>query len=115
MIKLIVLISSLWLASTQAIARDFTSSNIDQGFCKDIANNLKEVGVSVSHKSMTQCSLQVLGGASATFERSYGGPVKVRVKSDPYRMFVTRGDNEIGTCYVLHPRKVTRKVKDRDC
>ena len=115
MIKLIVLISSLWLASTQAIARDFTSSNIDQEFCKDIANNLKEVGVSVSQKSMTQCSLQVLGGASAAFERSYDGPVKVRVKSDLYCMFATRGDNEIGTCYVLHPRKVTRKVKDRDC
>ena len=114
MLKLFVFISSLWLASTQAIARDFTSSNIDQEFCKDIGYNLKEVGVSVSHKTMTQCSLQVLG-ASATFERSYGGPVKVRVKSDPYRMFVTRGDNELRTCYVLHPRKVTRKVKDRDC
>lgn len=115
MIKFSVLIGSLWLASTQAIARDFTSSNIDQEFCKDIVNNLKEVGMSVSYKSMTQCSLQVLGRASATFERSYGGLVEVRVKSDPYRMFVTRGGNDIGTCYVLHPRKVTRMVKDQDC
>ena len=115
MIKLIVLISSLWLASTKAVAWDFTSSNMDQEFCKDITNNLQEVGVSVSHKSMTQCSLQVLGSASATVERPYGGPVKVRVKSDPYRMLVTRGDDPIGTCYVLHPRKVTRKVKDWDC
>ena len=115
MIKLIALISSLWLASTQAVARDFTSSNMDQEFCEDITNNLQEVGVSVSHKSMTQCSLQVLGGASATFERPYGGPVKARFKSDPYRMLVTRGGDPIGLCYVLHPRKITQKVKDWDC
>ncbi len=84
-------------------------------FCQDIVANLKEVGVSVTARSMTECSLQVLGGATAKFERSYGTALNVRVKSNPYRMFVTRGDNDVGTCYVLHPRKTTRRVKDRDC
>jgi hypothetical protein len=106
MTNLILLNSSLWMDSTQAIARDF---------CKDIANNLKEVVVSIAYKSMRQCSLQVLGDASETFERSCGSPIKIRGKSNPYLFFVTRGDNGHGTFYVLHPRKVTRKVKDRDC
>jgi len=113
--KLIALLSLVLLSTTAAASRDFTRSDTSQEFCKDIVNNLTEVGVSVSHKSMTKCSILVLGGASATFERPYGDPLNVIVKSDPYRMFVTRGDNEIGTCYVLHPRKTTRKVKDKDC
>ena len=112
--KLSVLIGSLWLASTQAIARDFTSSNINQEFCKDIAKLSESVGVSMSHKSMKQCSLQDRGGAPATFERAYDGSVNVRVSSNPYCMFVTRGDNDVGTYHVLHPRKVMRKVKDWD-
>jgi hypothetical protein len=115
MVNLIVLISSLVLASPQVVGQDFTSSNINREFCKDIASNLKEVGVTVSYKSMTRCSLQVFGGAVATFDRSNGNPVNVIVKSNPYRMFITRGDNDIGTCYVLHPKKVRRKVKGRDC
>lgn len=105
----------LILTSVNVQARSFTSSDTSQGFCKDIVANLKEVGVSVSARSMTQCSLQVLGGATATFERSYGSALHVRVKSNPYRMFVTRGDKDVGTCYVLHPRKTTRRVEDRDC
>jgi len=103
------------LATTQANARSFTSSDTSQEFCQDIVANLKEVGVGVTARSMTECSLQVLGGATAKFERSYGTALNVRVKSNPYRMFVTRGDNDVGTCYVLHPRKTTRRVKDRDC
>ena len=113
--KLIALLSLVLLSTTAVAARDFTRSDTSQEFCKDIVNNLAEVGVSVTHKSMTKCSLLVLGGVSASFERSYGDPLNVVVKSNPYRMFVTRGDNEIGTCYVLHPRKTTRKVKDKDC
>jgi len=114
--KMLVAFMSLILVSTHATAaRDFTRSDTSQEFCKDIVNNLREVGVSVTHRSMTKCALLVLGGASATFERSYGDPLNVVVSSNPHRMFVTRGDNEIGTCYVLHPRKTTRKVKDRDC
>lgn len=113
--KLIVLLSSALLNTTVFAAGDFTRSDTSQEFCKDIVNNLAEVGVSVSHKSMTKCALLVLGGASATFERSYGGPMNVTVKSTPYRMFVTTNGNELGTCYVLQPRKVIRKVKDRDC
>ena len=96
-------------------ARDFTRSDTNQEFCKDIASNLGEVDVRVSHKSVTECALRVLSGTSATFKRSHGSPVNVIVKSNPYRMFVTRGDNEIGTCYVLHPRTTRRKVEDRDC
>jgi hypothetical protein len=113
--KLIALLSLVLLSTTAVAARDFTRSDTSQEFCKDIVNNLAEVGVSVTHKSMTKCSLLVLGGASASFERSYGAPLNVVVKSNPYRMFVTHDDNEIGTCYVLHPRKTTRKVKDKDC
>ncbi|MEL0322389.1 MAG: hypothetical protein VXA68_10385 [Gammaproteobacteria bacterium] len=113
--KLIALLSVVLLSATAVAARDFTRSDTSLEFCKDIVNNLVEVGVGVSHKSMTKCSLLVLGGASASFKRSYGDPLNVVVKSNPYRMFLTRGDNEIGTCYVLHPRKTTRKVKDKDC
>ena len=96
-------------------ARDFPRSDTNQEFCKDIVNNLIRVGVRVSHKSMTKCALQDVGGASATSQRSYGSPVNGIVKGNPYRTFVTKGDNEIGTCYVLHPRKTRRKVEDRDC
>ncbi|MGB0252718.1 MAG: hypothetical protein ACPF96_00070 [Litorivicinaceae bacterium] len=113
--KLVILLSWFCFSMSASAARDFTRSDTNQEFCKDIVSNLAEVGVRVSHKSMTKCALQVLGGASATFQRSYGSPVNVIVKSNPYRMFVTRGDNEIGTCYVLHPRKTRRKVEDRDC
>jgi len=113
--KLIAIISLVLLSTTAIAGRDFTRSDTSQEFCKDIVHNLREVGVSVTHKSMTKCALLVLGGASASFERSYGEPLNVTVSSNPYRMFVTRGDNEIGTCYVLHPRKTTRKVTDRDC
>ena len=67
--------------------------------------------MSVSHKHMKKCSLLFLAGASAIFERPYGDSLNVRVKSNPYRMFVTRGDQDLGTCYVLHPRSVTRQVE----
>ena len=113
--KLVILLSWFCFSMSASAARDFTRSDTNQEFCKDIVNNLAEVGVRVSDKSMTKCALQVLGGASATFQRSHGSPVNVIVKSNPYRMFVTRGDNESGTCYVLHPRKTRRKVEDRDC
>ena len=115
MVKFIVLITSLWLSSTQASVWDFANSNIDQEFCDDITHNLKEAGVSATHKSMIQCPFQVLGCASATFDRSYGGSVNARVKRDPYRMFVIRSENDNGTRFVLHSGKVARKVKDRDC
>ena len=103
------------LSTSSSAARDFARSDTNQKSCKDIVNNLAEVGVRVSHKLMTKCALQILGGASATFQRSYGLPVNVIVTSNPYRMFVTRGDNEIGTCCVLHPHKTHRKVEDRGC
>jgi hypothetical protein len=103
------------VVALQADARSFTSSDTSQGFCQDIVANLKEVGVGVTARSMTECSLQVLGGATATFERAYGSALNVRVKSNPYRMFVTRGENDVGTCYVLHPRKTTRRVTDSEC
>ena len=111
---LVILFNCFCFSMSASAARDFTRSDTNQEFCKDIVSNLAEIGVRVSHKSMTKCALQVLGGASATFQRSYGSPVNVIVKSNPYRMFVTRGDNEIGTCYVLHPWKTRRKVEDRD-
>lgn len=111
----IILALSFIVSATLAEARSFTRSDTSQEFCKDIISNLREVGVSASERSMTACSLQVLGGAQATFERPTGDPMNVTVKSNPYRMFVTRGDSKTGTCYVLHPRKVTRKVTDRDC
>lgn len=113
--KLITLLGLAWISATIAAERDFTRSDTSLEFCKDIVANLAEVGVTVSTKSMTKCSLLVLAGASATFERPYGDPLNVRVKSNPYRMFVTRGDNKIGTCYVLYPRKVTRQAKEQDC
>ena len=113
--KYVAVIFSCLLSTGFAEARSFTRSDTSQPFCKDIVANLKEVGVSVSERSMTECSLQVLGGAHATFSRPTGDPLEVTVKSNPYRMFVTRGDSDMGTCYVLHPRKVTRKVTDRDC
>ena len=113
--KYVAVIFSCLLSTGFTEARSFTRSDTSQPFCKDIVANLKEVGVSVSERSMTECSLQVLGGAHATFSRPTGDPLEVTVKSNPYRMFVTRGDSDIGTCYVLHPRKVTRKVTDRDC
>lgn len=111
----ILLALSLVVSASVADARSFTRSDTSQEFCKDIVNNLREVGVSVTERSMSACSLQVLGGAQATFERPTGDPLNVTVKSNPYRMFVTRGENEVGTCYVLHPRKVTRKVTYKDC
>ena len=113
--KLVILLSCFYLSMSASAASGFTRSDTNQEFCRDIVSNLAEVGVRVSHKSMTKCALQVLGGASATFQRSYGSPVNVIVKSNPYRMFVRQGNNEIGTCYVLHPRKTRRKVEDRDC
>ena len=96
-------------------ARDFARSDTNQEFCKDIAGNLAEVGVRVSNRPMMQCALQVLDGASATFQRSYGSPVNVIIKRNPYRTVVTRGDNEIGTCSVLYPRATRQKVEDRNC
>ena len=113
--QLFILLGFMWFSAAIAGERDFTRSDTSMEFCKDIVANLAEVGVIVSTKSMTKCSLLVLAGASATFERPYGDPVNVRVKSDPYRMFVTRGGKKIGTCYVLYPRRVTRQVKERDC
>ena len=113
--KLVILFSFPFLSMTASIARDFTRSDTNQEFCKDIVNNLTEVGIRVSHKSMTKCALQVLGGASATFQRSYGSPVNGIVKSSPYHMFVTRGDSEIGTCCLPHPHKKRRKVEHRGC
>ncbi len=113
--KLVIFLSCFCFSMSASAARDFTRSDTNQEFCKDIVSNLAEVGVRVSRKSMTKCALQVLGGASATIQRSYGSPVNVIVKSNSYRMFVARGDNEIGTCYVLHPRKTRRKMEKRDC
>lgn len=69
----------------------------------------------MSVKSMTQCLLQILGRISANFNRFYGSSIEVRVKSDLYRMSVTHGDNDLGTGYVLHLRKVKQKSKDRQC
>ena len=113
--KLVILFSCFYFSMSASAARDFTRSDTNQEFCKDIVYKLAEVGARVSHRSMTKCALQVLGGVSATLQRSYGSPVNGIVESNPYRMFVTRGDNEIGTCYVLHPRKTRRRLKDRDC
>ena len=113
--KLVIFLSCFCFSMSASAASDFTRSDTNQEFCKDIVSNLAEVGVRVSHNSMTKCALQVLGGASATFQRSYGSQVNVIVKSNPYRMFVTRGDNEIGTCYLLHSRKTRRKMEDRNC
>ena len=113
--KLVIFLSCFCFSMSASAARDFTRSDTNQEFCKDIVSNLAEVGVRVSHNSMTKCALQVLGGASATFQRSYGSPVNVIVKSNPYRMFVARGNNEIGTCYLLQPRKTRRKMEDRNC
>ena len=110
-----ILLSFLLINATNATARDFTRSDTSQEFCKDIVNHLAEVGVSVSHKHMKKCSLLFLAGVSAIFERPYGDSLNVRVKSNPYRMFITRGDRHLGTCYVLHPRRVTRQVEGRDC
>ena len=113
--KLVILLSCLCFGMSARAAPDFTRSDTNQEFCKNIFSNLAEVGVRISHKSMTKCALQILGGASATFQRSYGSQVNVIVKSNPYRMFVARGDNEIGTCYLLQPRKTRRKMEERDC
>ena len=110
-----ILLSFLLINATSAAARDFTRSDTSQEFCKDIVDNLAEVGVSVSHKQMKKCSLLFLAGASATFERPYGDSLNVRVKSNPYRMFVTRSNQRIGTCYVLHPRRIARQIEGRDC
>ena len=113
--KLIILLSLFCLSMSTRATSDFTRSDTNQEFCKDIVYNLVGVGVRVPQKLMTKSALQVLGGASATLQCSYGSPVNKIVKSNPYRMFVTRGDNEIGTCYVLHPRKTRRKMEKRDC
>ncbi len=113
--KLVIIVSCFCIGMSASVARDLTRSDTNQEFCKDIVNNLAEVGVRVSRKSMTKCRLQVHGSASATFQLSYGSPVNGIVKSSPYRMFVTRGDNEIGTCYLPHPCKKRRKVEDRGC
>ena len=113
--KLVILLSCFCFSMSAIAAPDFTRSDTNQEFCKDIVSNLAEVGVRVSHKSMIKCALQVLGGASASFQRAYGSPVNVIVKSNPYRTVVTRGDNEIGTCYLPHPCKKRRKVEHRGC
>ncbi|HBX26498.1 MAG TPA: hypothetical protein DEF72_03600, partial [Gammaproteobacteria bacterium] len=70
--RFFILISFLLINATSAAARDFTRSDTSQGFCKEIVNNLAEVGVNVSHKQMKKCSLLLLAGAAATFERPYG-------------------------------------------
>mgnify|MGYP001267858164 CR=1 FL=1 len=113
--KLVILLSCFCFSMSAIAAPDFTRSDTNQEFCKDIVYKLAEVGVRVSHKSMTKCALQDVGGASATSQRSYGSPLNGIVKSSPYRTVVTRGDNEIGMCYGLHPRKTRRKMEDRDC
>ena len=113
--KLVILLSCVCLSMSALAARDFTRSDTNQEFCKDTVNNLAGVGIRVSQKSMTKCALQVLGGASATFQRSYDSPVNGIVKGNPYRMVVTRGDNEIGTCYLPHPCKKRRKMEHRGC
>ncbi len=110
-----ILLSFLLINATNATALDFSRSDPSQEFCKDIVNHLAEFGVRVSHTHMKKCSLLSLAGVSATFERPYGDSLHVRVKSKPYRMFVTRGDQLVGTCYVLHPRRVARRVEGRDC
>ncbi len=110
-----ILLSFLLINATNATALDFSRSDPSQEFCKDIVNHLAEFSVSVSHTHMKKCSLLSLAGASATFERPYGASLHVRVKSKPYRMFVTRGNQRVGTCYVLHPRRVARRVEGRDC
>ena len=110
-----ILLGLLLINATNATALDFSRSDPSQEFCKDIVNHLAEFGVRVSHTHMKKCSLLSLAGASATFERPYGDSLHVRVKSKPYRMFVTRGDQIVGTCYVLHPRRVARRVEGRDC
>ena len=113
--KLIILLSLFCLSMSTRAASDFTRSNTNQEFCKDIDYNPVGVGVCVSHKLMTKCALQVLGGASATLQCSYGSPVNKIVSSNPYRTFVTRGDNEIRTCYLPHPFKKRQKVELRGC
>ena len=113
--KLVILFSCFFLSISASAARDFMRSDTNQKFCKDIVNSPAEVGVRVSHKSMTKCALQAIGGASAIFQRSYGSPVNGIVKSNPDRMFMTRGDSEIGTCYLPHPCKKRRKVERRGC
>ena len=113
--KLVILLSYFCLSMNASAARDFTRSDTNQEFCKDIVYKLAEVGARVSHRSMTKCALQVLGGVSATLQRSYGSPVNEIVESNPYRMFVTRGDYEIGTCYLPHSCKKRRKVEHRGC
>ena len=114
MIKLVIFLSRYCLSMSASAARAFTRSDTNQEYCTYTVGNLAEVGVRVSHKSMTKCALQVLDGASASFQRSYGSPVNVIVNSNPYRIFVTRGHNESSTCYVVRPRKTRRKVEDRD-
>ncbi len=46
--KLIALLSLVLLSTTAVAARDFTRSDTSQEFCKDIVNNLAEVGVRVT-------------------------------------------------------------------
>ena len=58
--KLVIFLSGFCLSMNAKAARDFTRSDTNQEFCKDIVNNLIRVGVRVSHKSMTKCALQVL-------------------------------------------------------
>lgn len=113
--KLIILLSRFCLSMSAKVASNFTRSDTNQEFCKDIVYNPVGVGVRVSHELMTKCALQVLGGTSATLQCSYGSPMNKIVTSNPYCMFVTRGDNEIGTCYLPHPCKKRRKVELRGC
>ena len=112
---LVILLSYFCFSMSASAARDFARSDTNQEFCKDIVYNPVGVGVCVSHKLMTKCALQVLGGASATLQCSYGSPVNKIVSSNPYRTVVTRGDNEIGTCCLPHPCKKRRKVEHRGC
>ena len=113
--KLVIFGSCFCLSMSASAFRDFMRTDTNQELCKDTVNNQAEVGARVSRNSTTKCALQVLGGASATLQRSYGSPMNGIIKSHPFGMFVTRGDNEIGTYYLRHPCKKRRKVEDRGC
>ena len=91
------------------------SSNLDAEICEDSIGVLNEFNITASRRSLKKCVVRPMGGADLEFSRSHGVSLKVRAKSNPFRLWIENSKGSKGRCLTLNPPSSRTKVELKDC
>ena len=91
------------------------SSNLYAEICEDSIGVLNEFNITASRGSLTKCIARPMGGADLEFSRSHGVSLKVKAKSDPFRLWIKNNKGSKGRCLTLNPPSSRTKVELKDC